>query len=615
MNDFESDVSITGKKTEMRPALWLAIANLNIFGLGYWLSGKKLRGLLFLIGGTTLLTVGHLLNASKNPLLWGSLFLALFIGMALDLLMFFEIIDYTPRLLLRKEEIDLAPVLQKSALILPALAILVNVVFYGGFLLYRSLGSNLYQAGLAAYEDNNFLDAFDNWQALSSTYRLSLTPQVVEVQQSLGEVDLLITTHDLLDGGQFSEALEEIERFYELYPTSPKKTDMADMGVFAYMGWAQKLAGQNEFDDGLVKLNTVQVAFPTQAQSHQQQLDNAYIEHYLAWSKYLLTKKIFAPAVENYEYLMMTYPKAAEYEVAYNKAAQAHVDWSIQLTEQNDYEQAEIKLLTVLDTYSNSAAADDAVQMLPQVYLGWSLQLTEQNDYEQAVLKLLIVIDNYGNSAAAADAVQMLPQANLDWGKQLSSQHAYLRALEKFEEIKILGESNALFNNADEEYNKTVLLLAGDDGTDGHIVLAEAMPQACNGEIPSHPSVALLTDEPGKILNCFGTTWGGTSWSMPSEILATTPGNFHYTVLRLSENLLVQSCSYTGGRTFYRYQDTEEVVIKSVATGKQVAKKTFYGGYPPACPFVVFFQYSTESNMGEQVSNTTINEWIAGVLQ
>lgn len=162
----------------MRPALWLAIANLNIFGLGYWLSGKKLRGVLFLVGGVILLTAGHLINASKNPLLWRSFFLALFIGMALDLW-----------LLLRKKQINLAPVLQKSTLLLPALAILVNVVFYGGFLLYRSLGSNLYQAGLTAYEDDDLYSVFGNWHALSSSYRLLLNPQVVEVQQSLGEVN------------------------------------------------------------------------------------------------------------------------------------------------------------------------------------------------------------------------------------------------------------------------------------------------------------------------------------------------------------------------------------------------------------------------------------------
>lgn len=663
MNDFENDGSGTGMKIEKQPALWLAIANLNIFGLGYWLSGKKLRGPLSLAGGAILLTAGHLLNASKNPLLWGTLFLALFIGMALDSLMFFEIIDYTPRLVLRKEEIDLAPVLQKSTLILPALAILTNVVFYGGFLLYRSSSSNLYQAGSAAYEDNDLQGALENWQSLSNWYRLSLNPQVVEAQLLLGEVDMLITTNSLLDEGQFSQALEEIERFYELYPTSPKKINMAEIGVFAYIGWAQKLAGQNEFDDGLEKLNTLQEDFPAQAQAHQQQVDNAYIEHYLAWSNYLRTQKEFAPAVENYDYLMKTYPKADQYEAFYNSAAQAHVDWSIQLAEQNDYEQAAAKLLTVREIYGDSAAASDASQMLPEIYLNWAVQLDEEEDYEQAVvklrivlvsygnstaasdagqmlpqvylswagqlaeqkdyqqaaLKLQIILDNYSNASAAADAGQMLPQVNLELGKQLSSQQAYLRAIEKFEEIIILGESNSFFNEANEEYNKTVLLLAGDNGPDGQKVLAEALTQACNGEIPSHPSVALLTDEPGKILNCYGEIEGGvggaTWWGIPGELLATTPGNFHYTVLRIDDTLLLQSCSYTEGRIFYRYQDSDEVVIRSVATGKQVAKKTFYGGYPEACPFFHFFQYSTDSNMGEQVSNTTINEWIAGVLE
>jgi hypothetical protein len=48
-------------------ALFLSLSNLNIFGLGYFLSGQKKRWLISLIGNLSLLTVGYLTNASKKP--------------------------------------------------------------------------------------------------------------------------------------------------------------------------------------------------------------------------------------------------------------------------------------------------------------------------------------------------------------------------------------------------------------------------------------------------------------------------------------------------------------------------------------------------------------------
>jgi tetratricopeptide (TPR) repeat protein len=551
-----------GAQTDTRLSLWLAIANLNISGLGYWLSGERKRGILFVGVGVALLFAGHIANASKNPLLWGLMCLALFIGMAVDLWF-----------LLKKREIKLPPLLQRSASLLPAVALLVNVVFYGCFLLYRSAGNNLYQAGLVAQEKNDVYGVFSNWYALSNYYRISLNSRVVEVQRPLGEVGLLINTRNLVGNSQFSAALEEIEHFITLYPDSLKKADMADIGVDAYVGWAQELDRQNEYEKGLEKLDSAQRYFPTQAGVHKQQLDSAYSAHYMAFGNYLIAQDKFGTAVEKLEYLMAAYPEATEYQAAYESAAQA--------------------------------------------YVGWSTQLAEQKDYVQAALNLDTVIDAYSKSKAVADARQMLPLAYLNCGKQLSDQYHYLLAMEKFESIKEIGASSALVNNADEEYQNTVLLLAKDDGEDGQKVVDEAQVQACNGEIPTHPSIGLLADEPGKVFNCCEVP--GISdcsrWVMSSDLIATIPGSFRYTLLRTSSSRKVQSCAFTGWHTLERHQDMDEVVINLVATGEEVARKTFYGGSPPACPYVHFFNSMTDFLYGDQVKNPTIDEWIAQVIQ
>jgi len=542
--------------------IWLAIANLNIFAFGYFLAGQKKRWYYFLGGGLLLLLVAQISNASKHPLLWTMIFLSFFIAMAADLW-----------LLLKKTPPTPPQLIQKTAHLLPIAALLINILFYSGFFLYRWSGNCLYKAGLAAQEENDLYATFGNWYALSSYYRLSLNPRAIEVQKPLGEVALLINSHHLVESGEFSASLDAIDRFNTLYPASTRKSQMADISVDAYLGWAHELAGQNKYKAGLDRIYDAVNYFPTQTEARQEDIDAAFSAHYMAWGSYLSGQEDFASAVEKYEYLLSNYPQSIEVQDAYEAAAQAYIDWSAQLTEQEEYVQAALNLDTVLDTYRLSAAVTDARQMMPVAYL---------------------------NS-----------------GIQLSTQSHYLLAMERLETAKKLGLSSTQAKNADNEYQKTIQLLARDDGEDGQKVLDEALAQSCTGEIPSHPSVGILVDEPGKVLNCCYVP--GVSncsrWSMSSDLVATTPGSFRYTVLRSSDSRKVQSCAFSGRHILERLQDMAEVTITSVATGELVAKNTFYGGTPKACPMVYFFNYSTASIMGDFISNPTIDEWIAQVLQ
>ncbi|MBN2258321.1 MAG: hypothetical protein JW704_10940, partial [Anaerolineaceae bacterium] len=462
---------------------------------------------------------------------------------------------------------------RKSAFLLPAAALLVNVIFYGGFLLYRSIGNNLYQAGLDAQKENDLYGTFSNWHTLSSSYRLSLNPRVVEVQRPLGETGMLINSRNLVEEGQYTSALDEFDRFNRLYPDSLKKTDMADIGMDIYLGWAQELAGQNEYEDGLEKLDAIKRYFPSQARTRHAQLDSVYKAHYLAWGKYLINQERFAAALDKLDYWMKTYPQAEEYQDAYESMAQAHVGLAVELTEQKEYIEAALNLDTVINTYSQSEAVTAAREMLPLAYL--------------------------------------------NCGKQLSDQHHYLLAMETFEAIKELGATSSLLKDSDDEYQKTIVLLAKDDGEDGLKILEEAQTQACNGEIPSHPSVGLLIDEPGKVFNCcyLPGISNCSRWGMSSDLVATTPGSLRYTLLRTSSTRKIQSCAFTGWHTLERHQYMAEVVIKLVATGEEVARKVFYGGAPKACPRVYFFSGPTEYLYGDPVMNPTIDEWIAEVIQ
>lgn len=120
--------------------IFLALCNFNSIGLGYLLASQKKRWLFVLIGNLGLLVGAYFANASKNPYLWAGIFLLVYIGMAVDLW-----------LLLKKKPELIKAKLTKNAFLLPGMAVLINLVFFGGFFAYRWVGSNTIQKGNMAY--------------------------------------------------------------------------------------------------------------------------------------------------------------------------------------------------------------------------------------------------------------------------------------------------------------------------------------------------------------------------------------------------------------------------------------------------------------------------------
>ncbi len=546
------------EKADLKQNLWLALANVNLFGLGYWLSNHVKRGLIAVGVGLLLAIIAHVSNASKNPKLWAWLFLLYFLGMAVDLWLLLK---------KNKQELTLPSWLPRSSAILPALAVLVNVLFYGGFLAYRAAGNDLYQKGMAAYQQpDQQTAAFGNLYAFSTYYRLSLNPLIPQVEKPLGEVAMLIDTRNQVDAGEFESALASLAKFKTLFPASKGKAHMDLAGFEAYLGLAQKQDKENHFDEGHQSLRLAFNRFPATAKGHEQQLMDAYSAHYLAWGTYLNSQKEYATAIEKLEYLITYYPKADEYKPAYEAAAQAYVDWSAQLSADKKDEDAALKLEQVLAVYDKSAAYTKAKQALPLAYLNWS--------------------------------------------KVLQSQKHYLLAMDKMQAIKTLTSSAEYIKQADEEYQKLVALLARDTGEDGKQVLAEAKAQACKGVIPTHPAVGFLTEEPGRVLACATSA----SW-LSADKVARMPGELKFV---FTENLnfrTVQSCPYTNGRTLERVQSYIEVELLEVSTGKLIAKKTIYGSSPPSCPMFHYFTGMTDSMGGDFPDDAKIDEWLGQVLQ
>jgi len=537
-------------------AIFLSLSNLNPFGLGYLLAGQTKRWLVALIGNLVLLAVGHLINASKNPVLWAGTFLAAFIGMAVDL---WFLLKKKPELI--REKLTMNPAL------LPVAAILVNVIFFGGFFFFRSAGDHLIEQGDQAYESGDYENSLKDYFSVSQLYKLSLNPAVVSVNNRLNEVSTILAGRTFLAEADYPAAIETIAKFNEYFPESIKQTEMMALGIDTYLAWADDLRGKNEFENSLDHLDIALKEYAKAYPDRINEINSAIASNYLQWGTSLLEKKQYNQGIEKLEIVVNKYSQTESFDSAYTKAAEGHYQAAASLIEsEKDFELAAAHINTVIDTYSRSNVVDQALSKKPLALLGW--------------------------------------------GKSLSDSESYLKALEKYDEIKTLTEDYAVIAEVESETQKTIQLLARDIGGDGEVEILYTLQETCAGFPATRPTIDIFPEEPGKAMVC-----NGNDFLIPIDFLADAPGTFRFIVEREDGTKRIQSCPYTGGHTLERWVNTSLITVKKVKNGDVVTKKTFTGAPPSSCPYEYAFYADTDLSWGGWVEDADITTWLEKALK
>jgi tetratricopeptide (TPR) repeat protein len=536
--------------------LFLAISNLNIFGLGYILTGQWKRWLFSFIGNLILLAAGQFFKASKTPQLWAGIFIFVFLGMAVDLW-----------LLLRKKPELINEKLTKNAVLLPLAAILTNLIFYGAFFAYRSAGSNLIKLGDEAYTVSDYGESLKNYSSAIRLYQLSLNRDVESINNRLNEVSTILAGRELLAKADFPAVIETIAKFKELFPDSIKKNDMVILGIDTYLAWAEDLRGKNEFESSLKKLDIALRAYAKTNPGRIAEINNAIASDYILWGNSLVEKKDYNQGIEKFEIVVNQYAQSDSYDQAYENAAQAYFDTAISL-------------------------------------------LNSKKDFQLAESYINKIIDTYSKSDLAGEALLKKPIALLGWGKSLNDEKAFLKALEKYDEIKQLTKNPEILAEVETEIQKTILLLARDVGNDGEVEIFFTREETCAGFPASRPTIDLFPEEQGKALDC-----GGNDFLIPIELIADAPGTFRYVITREDGSKRIQACPYTGGHTLERWVNTSLITVKLVKNGEVFSKKTFTGAPPSSCPSEYYFYADTDLSWGDWINDADITPWLEKVLK
>jgi hypothetical protein len=549
---------------EQRPkfnlhALYLSIFNLNFLGIGYLLAGKKKRWLIALGANLALLAAGYFLNASRQPGLWASLYIAAYLAAAVDLY-----------LLIAKDPTLVPEKLTQKAFLLPLIGALLLVVFLGGFFAYRSAGNTLIDKAMSAYLIDDYPLAFKDLYSVNQLYRWSLNPAVPASEAKLQEVSVILTAQNQANQKEYEAALDAVAKFYEFFPSSDKTDLMDNLAIDQNLAWAQDLMADANYQGCLNHFQTILNDYPNQAAERKTDIDNAMAENYLAWGDSLNAKQSYVAGIEKLETVMSSYVNTTSYELAYQAAAKAHYDYALDLASRDYFGTAEEHLLKVQTDYINADVLEDAVDEMPKMYLAWGIDLRDEESYLDAMLKL----DKVAECTSDED----------------------------------------LLAKAESQKTEIIPLLARDDGADGAAVIQSALLQVCNGEEVSSPSVDIFPDEPGKAMACTGYT----NSYVTEEAQADIPGTFRYAVTTEDADRRVQSCDYLtsmDSRTLERWQSGTKVTILNVKDGSKYKEKVFYGSSPDSCPASYWFSMKVELTWGGEVDDEKIKDWVSTVIK
>lgn len=614
--------------------------NLNGFGVGYFWMKSTVMAIVELVGTVAILTLTCFFLNADNLILFLLLLLGWWLAHAV-IGGFFAA---------KKEGFAVQP----SAGILILIAFGIFVIEGGLFMGLRAIGANSADAGAVAYKAHEFEASAQKYGTASVMYKMTFSKES-ESTDYYREVSLMVVgIEEAIDEENYDAVPDKVA---ELIKMEPMLTVTGhDLGLEAAMAKAAL-----QVDDGKYSEAADTYGEAIKSYYRSKNIDDAKEEYYqvmLALGEQLRGEEKYADALDVYTKMSNDLGISSDDAELITAIGQTYLDLSDQLFEAKDYQGA----LDTLTDYANYQYFDYAFESemqsrYPDIYLELARQQMTDKDYEAAVTSYEMVIDQYASSSQAKEAKSEIAEAYISYGDEMVAsgedqaaldaytkalalnisqsdkdrinsamagillnigndqidQQLYMEAEATLKEANKYTASEDVMANIEAAMELALSSLAADTGTQGKQVLADAKQTACNGEAAASGSVNYFKDQAGKALSCSSGT------SIPSNLIASTPGEFRYVVSSSTGSSTVQTCTYylySGGKAYIkRVTSTQTITVRSADTGRTYSSKTFYGGTPGACPTYHYFSSTTDYIYGSSPSSTEITQWLTAVIK
>jgi tetratricopeptide (TPR) repeat protein len=328
---------------------------------------------------------------------------------------------------------------------------------------------------------------------------------------------------------------------------------------------------------------------------------------HLAWGRSLHDQGQYQAALSHYQLILDDQALHSLRIETAQLAAQAWLDWGVDLKARGDLAQAIEKLLVAAVRTSDVQMIKDIDDLFADI-----LVETEQAIDNEAGCTEVVVLDALAVTASADGALKALPKALSQCGWQalaeknrltlVDAEAAFSRLIAEFPRSEFVGRSERglLFV----EWKRLVKAKG----------IAPASTSICD-TAGSNIQANRSTLEKPYTLQIAGQSFIIYNSSLIPD-WKTPAGEAPSVVVCVNESpVFLQSCAYKDGYRVIRYRYKLDLRIIDPLAGKTVMTGALNGTAPEACKFMEFFTSSTKEKYGDHVSPDQVMDWLSGYLK
>jgi len=292
------------------------------------------------------------------------------------------------------------------------------------------------------------------------------------------------------------------------------------------------------------------------------------------WSDELIANHDYGSGVEKLQQLVEIYPKSSQAQAAPDVILQTYILWAKELTDKQNYADAEQRLNAAFAYFQTDAPrAEQVKQELVNLYVSWGDAQIELGAVDNGI--------NYYKKAGEispgkTDVDLLVARAYLKKAVDSANKGDFDRALVKVKEISDAARTENVKTEAASAREKILAAYSVSTSQQAIDQMTAAIALTCNQQRPELPIFGL---------DAKNIRFGLTSFivKLPADWAAEKPSELHYVACLSEEEEKIEACPYTGKHFLIRIRYVWKVALYNVRNGEAYAARNFVGSDPAKC--------------------------------
>ena len=313
------------------------------------------------------------------------------------------------------------------------MALLLAGLEIAGLWLYREFSLREFVAGMSAFQEAECGEAMGHFYRVSTTYELTLSPEVKAAEARFTECSSLFFAKDARSAGDLEMAVAGYENYLSTYPDGALFVHARDAAAETYEEWAAVLQDAGDYGAVVETYSAILAKYPDAPAADR--AGESAAGAYVAWADQLRGEGDYGVAIEKYRNVLAQYRDTSFGAQAAALAAETYAQWATQLREDGDYEAAVEAYRALLLSYPETSLGARAADLAAETYGAWAYQLRQDGDYQEAIDRYQAALDDYPHTPQGAQTVASIADTYGEWAAQLRSDGEFQQAIDVYETL------------------------------------------------------------------------------------------------------------------------------------------------------------------------------------